>query len=450
VRDRVNGTTERVSVDASGVQANAHCLLPSLSADGRFAAFVSPATNLVTGDTNAVPDIFVRDRLSGTTERVSVAAGGAQANGPSDYPAISADGSCVAFHSTATNLIPSGTNGLYHTFVRDRSNATTQCMSVAGPLTGGGAYPSISDDGRFVGFYSSADDLVANDTNFASDVFLVDRQTGTRERVSVPNGGGQGNSGSMDPAISADGRFVAFASSASNLVTGDTSGVLDIFVRDRQLGTTARVSVSTSGAEGDGSSWYPSISSNGQFVAFESNATTLVAGDTNSVIDAFVHGSPPVLTTFAFCFGDGTGTACPCGNGAPGNGCPSSVNLAGANLSWTGTPSVAADTFTLQGSGMPNSSALYFQGTLQTNGGLGSVFGDGLRCAGGSVIRLGVKINAAGSSHCPAGGDLPISVTGMNSAGNVRTYQIWYRNAAAFCNPEAFNLSNGVQATWSL
>jgi hypothetical protein len=155
--------------------------------------------------------------------------------------------------------------------------------------------------------------------------------------------------------------------------------------------------------------------------------------------------SAPVPTPF--CFGDGSGTACPCGNvGATGNGCPNSVNAAGANLAATGVASIAADTLSLNGSGMPNSSALYFQGTTQVSG--GALFGDGLRCAGGAIMRLGTKINAAGVSSYP-GGSTPISVRGSNAAGNVRTYQCWYRNAdVAFCPPATFNLTNGMSVTW--
>ncbi|MBL8861061.1 MAG: hypothetical protein JNK02_03535 [Planctomycetes bacterium] len=160
-------------------------------------------------------------------------------------------------------------------------------------------------------------------------------------------------------------------------------------------------------------------------------------------------GSPaPPIT--AFCFGDGTGAACPCGNvGAAGNGCASSVNPSGANLAGSGVASISADTLVLTGTGMPNSSALYFQGTSQAGGGLGVVFGDGLRCAGGSIIRLGTKNNVAGTSQYPAVGDTSISVRGLNVAGNVRTYQCWYRNAAAFCTPDTFNLTNGLQTTWA-
>ncbi|MBL8860711.1 MAG: hypothetical protein JNK02_01765 [Planctomycetes bacterium] len=159
---------------------------------------------------------------------------------------------------------------------------------------------------------------------------------------------------------------------------------------------------------------------------------------------------PGVATSFAYCFGDGSGTACPCGNsGAAGNGCANSLNANGGNLAATGSSSITADSFVLQGSGMPNSSALYFQGTTQSSGGAGTAFGDGKRCAAGSVIRLGTKNNAGGASVYPAGGDQPVSIRGANAAGNVRTYQVWYRNAASFCTADTFNLTNGYQTTWT-
>jgi hypothetical protein len=148
----------------------------------------------------------------------------------------------------------------------------------------------------------------------------------------------------------------------------------------------------------------------------------------------------------AYCFGDGSGTACPCGNtGAAGNGCASSVNANGANLAGSGNPSIANDTFLLSGTGMPNSSALYYQGTSQ----ISTAFGDGLRCVGGSIRRLGTQSNVNGASHYPQAGDPSISVRGANAAGDVRNYQVWYRNAAAFCTAATFNLSNGVQITWT-
>jgi hypothetical protein len=151
-----------------------------------------------------------------------------------------------------------------------------------------------------------------------------------------------------------------------------------------------------------------------------------------------------------YCSGDGTGTACPCGNsGLAGNGCASSVSAAGAHLASTGQASVSADTLTLLGSLMPNSSALYFQGTVKVNGGSGAPFGDGLRCAGGVVIRLGTRTNAAGSSQYPGAGGIAVHIKGNVVAGNTRDYQVWYRNAAAFCNPETYNLTNALELTWA-
>jgi hypothetical protein len=151
----------------------------------------------------------------------------------------------------------------------------------------------------------------------------------------------------------------------------------------------------------------------------------------------------------SFCSGDGSATACPCGNaGAVGNGCASSVSGNGANLATTGTPSLSADTLVLAGTGMPSSSALYFQGTTQFNAGLGATFGDGLRCAGGSIVRLRTTTNVSGASQFPSAGDPSVSLRGMVTAPGTRTYQVWYRNAAAFCTPSTFNLSNGVEVNW--
>jgi hypothetical protein len=150
-----------------------------------------------------------------------------------------------------------------------------------------------------------------------------------------------------------------------------------------------------------------------------------------------------------YCFGDGTGSACPCGNnGVAGNGCANSLSASGAQLTAAGTATISADSLVLTATGMPNSSCLYFQGTSQQNGGLGIAFGDGLRCAGGSIIRLGTKSNAGGGSSYPVGGDQPISVRGLNAPGSVRTYQAWYRNAAVFCTASTFNLTNGLSISW--
>ncbi len=286
-------TTTRVSVATGGGQGNDESRYPSIAADGRLVAFQSSAANLVAGDTNASSDIFIHDRQTGQTTRVSVATGGAQGNNSSERPSISPDGRFVAFHSYASNLVAGDINGACDVFVHDRQTGETTRVSVATGGEEGNSWsysPSISSEGRFVAFQSSAGNLVVGDTNGTYDVFVHDRQTGQTTRVSVAPGGAQGNSSSYDPSISADGRFVAFYSSATNLVAGDTNGFRDIFVHDRQTGQTTRMSVATGGAQANDSSYYePSISADGRFVAFYSLASNLVAGDTNATYDVFVH-----------------------------------------------------------------------------------------------------------------------------------------------------------------
>jgi len=180
--------------------------------------------------------------------------------------------------------------------------------------------------------------------------------------------------------------------------------------------------------------------------------TTVTTAGTNTIFRGLrLIPVPPAPPITALCFGDGTGTACPCGNvGLAGNGCANSLSTSGSNLAATGTPSISNDTLVLTGTLMPNSSVLYFQGTTAVGGGSGSVFGDGLRCAGGSVIRLGTKTNALGTSSYPVGGDLSVSVRGSCAVGNTRIYQAWYRNAASFCTASTFNLTNALSLTWGV
>jgi hypothetical protein len=293
--------TQRVSVSTGGAQANGGSDDPTISANGRYAAFDSAATNLVTGDTNAVNDVFVFDRQTGQTTRVSVASGanGAQGNGASRSPSISSDGRYVAFESDATNLAGTDNNGKTDIFVRDTCAGVSGCTQTTTRVTpgtgtqgaGDSKNPSISGDGRYVAFESSATNLVSGDTNKASDIFVYDRQTGVISRISVASGaaGAQGNGGSTDPAISADGKSVAFVSAAGNLVTGDTNGTNDVFVRDLTANTTSRVSLTASNGQSTGSSFEPSISSDGRYVAFRSNGSDLVTGDTNGTQDIFVR-----------------------------------------------------------------------------------------------------------------------------------------------------------------
>src|SRR5207249_3675999 len=287
-------TTVRVSVASDGTEGNDVSLGSALSADGRFVAFDSSATDLVAADTNGVSDVFVHDRQTGTTERVSVASDGTQDNGSSACsdiaypPALAAAGSFVAFVSAATNLVTSDTNGTTDVFVHDRQTGTTERVSVASDGAESNAASvgaALSADGRFVAFHSAATNLVADDTNGTTDVFVHDRQTGMTERVSVASDGTQGNNASSYPALSADGRFVAFDSDATNLVAGDTNGATDVFVHDRQTGTTERVSVASGGSQGNGFNAGPVLSADGRFVAFHGTASNLVGGDTNGTTD---------------------------------------------------------------------------------------------------------------------------------------------------------------------
>jgi hypothetical protein len=292
VHDRDTGTTERVSVDGSGTGANGWSYGTFVSDDGRYVAFYSTGSNLVQGDTNGTFDAFVRDRELKTTERVSVDGSGTGANSSSYSPSMSADGRYVAFDSYASNLVEGDTNGHPDVFVRDRELKTTEWVSMGGSGAQGDYYSwnaRISADGRYVAFDSGSSNLVAGDSNDTGDVFVHDRDTGTTERVSVPRCGPQGNGDSQGSYISADGRYVTFTSSASNLVGGDTNGVYDSFVRDRDTGTTERVSVDGSGVQGNGDSYGTSISSDGRYVAFDSGSSNLVGGDTNGVFDVFVH-----------------------------------------------------------------------------------------------------------------------------------------------------------------
>jgi Tol biopolymer transport system component len=284
VRDRETGTTERVSVATGGGEGNSDSSDPSMTPDGRYVAFRSYASNLVAGDTNGQQDIFVRDRVGGTTERVSVATGGGEVNSSSFFPSISADGRYVVFES----------GGIV--FVRDRVAGTTEVVSVA--LDGGpadGQAPAISADGRYVSFFSSAANLVSGDTNGDNDIFVRDLgapgvPAGTTQLVTVATDGTQANSGLQTRSfISADGRYVAFSTFASNLVAGDTNGHLDGFVHDRITGITERVSVATGGGQGDYDTSVTAFSADGRFVVMMSGAGTLVNGDTNNQSDIFVH-----------------------------------------------------------------------------------------------------------------------------------------------------------------
>jgi len=325
----------------------------------------------------------LRDQLLGTIERVSRGMGGAEADGDSWYSSISADGRFVAFDSFAWNLVPV-------------------------------------------------------DLNLAEDVFVLDRQSGVTTRASVL---------ARDPVITSDGRFLAFVG------TGPLQD--QIQVRDLQNGTAGIVSVNSVGGLADGPCWAPSISDDGRYVGFASSATNLVTGDTNGRDDIFLHdrGGPPPI---AFCFGDGSAGACPCGNnGPPGTGCQNSSGTGGAVLTAVGLPSVSADTLVFTSTGeLFSSSTILLQGSASI---APANFGDGLRCVGGSLKRLYAVAAFGGLATAPAPGDPPVSARSavlgdVLTMGATRYYQAYYRDPAPlFCPSPAgngWNVSSGLSLSW--
>ena len=316
-----------VAEDGSEIKDYPGSMGASLSSDGRFVAFWSDSANVVTGDTNGVSDIFIRDTCffpdspflvpppycEPATARVSLANDGSEADAENSHPSISVGGRYVAFESLASNLVSDDTSDGVDIFVRDTClNAPPGCtpatlrISVASDGTqanNSSGSPVISADGRFVAFESVASNLVPGDTNNRQDVFVRDTCLGApagcipqTTLVSVANDGFLPNGNSLYPSITADGRFIAFESVATNLVADDTNAGPDIFVRDTCRGaplncvpSTIRVSLSTDDSEADAASVYPSISGDGRFVAFASDAPNLVPGDTNQTRDIFVR-----------------------------------------------------------------------------------------------------------------------------------------------------------------
>jgi hypothetical protein len=290
VRDLVGGATTRVSTDSVGNEANYPSAWASISAGGRYVAFQSDANNLVPGDTGHL-DVFVKDLVAGTTTRVSTDSAASQASGESDRPSISDNGRYVAFESQASNLVSNDTNGTWDILVKDlESGAVTRASTDSGGSEADSySYDAaISGDGRYVAFRSNASNLVPDDTNGKFDVFVKDLSSGATTRVSTDSSGLQGNDASWDPCISRDGRYVAFDSNASNLVPDDMYVASDVFVKDLWTGATTLVNTDSSGNQAAGVSSHPSISGDGRYVAFQSSAENLVPNDTSTYDHIYV------------------------------------------------------------------------------------------------------------------------------------------------------------------
>jgi hypothetical protein len=293
VRDRRTGVTKRISVGPSGIESSGTSYYPAISGDGRFVAFLSLASNLVAGDDNEVTDVFVHDCRTGVTQRVSIGHDGEDADGPSQFVTISADGAHVAFQSYAGNLVEGDSNGSEDVFTRDLRTGMTLRVSVGAhgaEANDQSNSPSISGDGRFVAFQSFASNLSDGDHNDAEDVFVYDKRSQKVERVSVDSSHEEGGwlMSSTKPAISSDGRYVAFQSLASNFAPNDANKSQDIFIADRLRHTTRRISISGNGGDPNGNSENPAINGDGSVIVFESAASNLVKGDSNGRRDIFV------------------------------------------------------------------------------------------------------------------------------------------------------------------
>ncbi len=485
LHDRSTGVTVIVSVDSLDQPANAASARPSVSADGRYVVFESDATNLDPLDTNLARDVFLRDTQLGLTTLISLDPAGLQASGASGDPAISADGlfasfriladiyvrdlttnttslvsvdqfgvnpagssfgssisadgRFVAFSSQSTNIVSPDLNGVYDVFVRDTVAGVTILASVdtfgaqANDLSGD---PAISPDGRYVAYFSAANNLVAGDTNNRRDVFLHDIFTGETTRVSVSSSAAQGDDLSRRPSVSLGGRYVAFYSQATNLVSGDTNGVGDIFVHDTLLGVTSRVSVDGLGGESNAVSALPNISALGRVIAFSSNASNLIGSDGNALEDVFVRDNG-VETPSSYCT-----------PGVSSFGCVASIS-ASANPSLTQAAPCLLSVAGLEG----QKQGLFFYG-LDNSGFNPTPWGTGFRCVKSPIKRTGTQNSGGTVGLCDGAFSLDWHAYQANFPGALgnpwtlweRAYvQAWYRDPPA---TKASNFSDGLTLTY--
>jgi hypothetical protein len=520
VRDTVSGSTTLVSKNnttpANG--GNGESRVPSISADGTKIAFQSPASDLVANDGNNNFDVFLFD--STASPNIQLVSPPSQSGWtPGDCGgamAMSKDGLYIAY-ITNRQIDSADTNAALDVFVWDRSSGTTTRITNSASTDIYGSTISISSRRTAYGGGTSLPVVVYSKTDSSGivQVYAYDMQSTATTLVSQDSTGTAGNATSTLPSISPDGEFVAFVSLATNLQTVPTPGQAYLYVRDllasgsagqcllgpttfggnsltfgnfalssistggrivvvpaftnpssvdtqqvylwdRMTGVLDLVSVDTSGSPGNHRSLVPVVSdpcAGAISVAFVSAATTLTAFDANgSAYDVFVRACSSLTNMVGYCFG--TTAACPCGNGGSGGGCGNSASSFGGRLVATGTSSVSADTVVLTADRLPDgagSTALFFQGDTQPIS--PAVFGDGLRCATGTIMRLAIEpvvpgTGNTGSAVYPSAGNALISIQGQVVPGQVRYYQVDYRDAQTYCTSDTFNLTNGVAILW--
>ncbi|MDH5259066.1 MAG: hypothetical protein OEX07_13715, partial [Gammaproteobacteria bacterium] len=291
LKNRNTNTLKRISLSKNSTTqaANKASYGPDISADGNKIVFYSLATDIVSSDTNGKTDVFLHDLTTGKSQLVSVTQSGVQGNAESTEAQISDDGNFVAFSSASTTLTGINTNNKRHIYVKNLSTQSLEIVSVnnAGEAGDQDSFsPSISGDGRYITFVSIANNFDSHSASGQYDIYLHDRQNGVTERISFGDTGVVSNSHSSLPSISADGRYISYMSLASNLASNDTDNTMDIFVYDRETGNVEKA---TTTATTSGPSYSPKISSNGRFVAFYSSAFNLVSDDNNGRDDFFVY-----------------------------------------------------------------------------------------------------------------------------------------------------------------
>lgn len=440
VRDRLARITTRVSVSPTAVQGNDDSQVPVISADGRYVAFQSYAWNLAGPDSGSYYDVFRYDRWTGQAIKLSLAPDGSEGAGDSggeeQMPIhgldISADGRWVAFQSMAENLVPGGvTMPFGHIYVRDCISGQTYLVSTSASgveSNHANRRPSISGDGRFIAFQSTASNLVPGDTNQATDIFVKDMATGAIHRASVSSAGVEGDSDSFFASITPDGRYVGFMSQASNLDPIDGDTLTESYFHDTWTGVTKLICLDSFGVKSNGNSGPASISADGRTVVFKSSGTNLVLDDTHMNMDVFVHHMPPRGSRVV-------------------SYCASTPNSTGQNarIEYTGAFQISVTSLELLAAHCPPSRlGLFFYGDARAQ----VPFGSGWRCVDGTLHRLPfLQTSSEGTAEFPLGRLLATGGTGIQP-GSTWSFQFLFRDSSGAGMP-GFNLSDALSATFA-
>lgn len=473
LRDRELGTTVRVSVGDQGQQGDGNCSGVAVSNDGRFVAFGSDSTNLVPNDSNNTVDVFLWDATTGTSRLVSQTPTGASGDSRSEFPSMDGLGRRIVFQSRATDLVAGDSNGFQDVFVWERATGAIELVSVSStgaPSTGVSANPYLARDGRYVAFETGAtwDPM---DPNNLADIYVRDIDGGTTELVGGQPGGY--NAAVRDPAISMGGRYVTFATSATNVIPTNQNGLSDVYRADRQTGVIEQVSLATNGDQPNDASFAGDISVDGAWVAFESNATNIDPSVTSSAslfvrrvdqewteLVSVSHAGDPLVfpATDASIGGDGRFVAFRTGDtsavpgdpygyfdvvmrdrgfgtrSAGGTYCQSTPNSTGvmAEMAVVGSNKLAAQQLVLGAEFLPQNSLGYFLFSQDTGDVLGFGGSQGRLCLGGSIFRLSNFIQSSGANGAVAlplpFGQLPPAAT--LAAGESWNFQYWFRDTS--------------------